>query len=206
MRTLAALWQISSGGKSGKGTEILGPTTTFLCAFGMPRPWMVLGQLEEVPGGAEALAPLSPCSIPSVSAGCPLHSRGCFRLPPSPSSRASFQRLFALLTFPQLRAILPASKGLLITLMRSGETKRFCDLKQGWEGGLEGRKHLGLCLCCCVCRKTASPYLYPFSPTFPSSRKKGNVDRRSQMYQTAFKKKFLLPVKRTNRYTKNCQN
>lgn len=104
----------------------------------MPRSQLASGQLEEVPGGAETLAPLAPRSVPSVSAGRPLRTRGCFCLPPSPSSHASFQRLFALLTFPQLRAILPASKGLLITLMRSGETKRFCDLKQGREGVWEG--------------------------------------------------------------------
>lgn len=52
-------------------------------------------------------------------------------------------------------------------------------------------------------------YHRSFSPTShleQEKKKKENVDRRSQMYQTAFKKKFLLPVKRTNRYTKTCQN
>lgn len=62
----------------------------------------------------------------------------CSRSSPPFCPHALLSELFALLTFPQLAAILPASKGLLITLMRSGETKLFCDLTRGggsWEGG-----------------------------------------------------------------------
>lgn len=83
---------------------------------------------------------------------------------------ALLSELFALLTFPQLAAILPASKGLLITLMRSGETKRFCDLTRGgggWEGGeIRARTSADV-------RGVKQPLPPPLlSPTFTSSRKK----------------------------------
>lgn len=129
------------------------------CGAGTPRDGLSpsLPPLPEAAKGALGSPPqVTPCALQGSSPPfCP---------------HALLSELFALLTFPQLAAILPASKGLLITLMRSGETKSFCDLTRGgggWEGGeIRARTSADV-------RGVKQPLPPPLlSPTFTSSRKK----------------------------------